>query len=260
MRWPIFIAFAVAALGLAAPAAIAGDVKFKYQLWSGQSYGLGFGSGQYYGLGVGNIHDHGHGHGYGHGFGYGYGQGYYLGQGPYSWPAYGPSTFSPGNGVICYATQHACYGSHGFDQYVTMQYFGAPTGIFVQRYPHQPYTNSPSYVFPGGRLFWPMVGIVCDRSTRTCADKRGMDAHWTGKLFGDSYEDRVKDWRGADAFKPTSGVVCDNRHQVCSSTRGVEPGLTEFFYGQSASNGFHIIDGPNPLFNNERPKPAFSVE
>ena len=233
MRWTVFVLTLATTISVAGLGALAGETMLRYQPWSGNGNGWSFGLGQ------------GYGQNYGQTYGYGPGQGFR--------PNYAPNTFSAGHGVVCDRNRRLCYGQQGYDYYATQYYFGPSggQGAYVN-----PYKNQLDYSDNYGQIFSPRSGIICDQGTRTCADERGMDAHWTGQYFGDSYEERVEDWRTRDAFRPGNGIICDNRRRRCASAQGIEPGWTKFFFGRSASTGLRIFNNnTRPYFGAEKYRP-----
>lgn len=241
MRWMAMALAAVMALGATVFEASAGDTQLRFQHW------LGHGNGPGLGLGQGNLFTYGNGYGSGYGLGYGHGYG--------NWSQGGATTFSAGHGIVCDQSRRACYGPYGYDYKATRHFFGGAYGLGGKDVLGAPYGHQPGYSSGYGQLFSPRAGILCDRTSRTCADERGLDAHWTGRQFGDSYEERVEDWRVADAFRPAQGIVCDNRRRVCASARGIERGWTGFVFGRSGNSGYRIIDDPLPQFGWEKHKP-----
>jgi hypothetical protein len=233
MRWIAVAVTLATVVGVAALGASAGDTQLRYQQWLGHGNGPGLGFGQ------GNLYLFGNDHGYGQGYSQGH------------WPQFGSTTFKAGHGIVCDRGRRACYGPR-LDYQATRHFFGWLDAADVLG---TPYLYQPDFSSGYGQLFSPRAGILCDRSSRTCADERGLDAHWTGRQFGDSYEEKVEDWRVADAFRPTQGIVCDNRRRVCASARGVENGWTNFVFGRTGNTGYRIIDEPRQPFGGEKHKP-----
>ncbi len=229
MRALLSVLILSAGLTLSGHSASADDFSFRYEPWLG----------------------HGESYRQGNEFNYGLGQKH----GNYN----GATLFYPSYGLVCDTRRRACYNGNRYDRKATRYYFGG-SGKKSDKYSDPARVIDPNWSNGGNGLYSPKAGIQCDSVSRTCADKRGMDAHWTGRVFGDSYEDRVEDWRASDGFRPRPGIVCDNRRRVCASSRGVERGLTRFYYGRSAGTQPGIYVNPFPLFGGETYKPGLYIE
>lgn len=173
--------------------------------------------------------------------GYPYQGGYYYQPAPtyYAGSSY---VFYPQPGIRCDRYRGYCYDRYGVDRYYTDRYFDDDGPSLGDIYDND--DNDDDYVIP-------REGITCNDRTHSCSDARGVDAYWTGQVYGDRYEERVEDWREAKAFSPANGVVCNRSRRTCGTQYGPDVRLTQIYFGKAAA-----LDLSDRLHGNALPTPG----
>jgi Fels-1 Prophage Protein-like len=174
------------------------------------------------------------------------------------WPArpgYGRSPFAR-PAVVCDRFGR-CWQAGPFDDRLARSYVerrdGRPPG-WAKRLPDSART--------GDRFLRPRAALVCDRATRICYKRGGIDKSDTERMFGARAGDRADDLRdrlgSARVFVPERGVACDRERRTCVADGDPDRRLTRRYFGRQAARAIEPErsrdDGRNPGKRGKREK------